>query len=489
MILFKHHDPLRFLMGKKSTGRKLGWNQAKEGSKDVQLRVNFNLPPFAWADIEKTTEKIDITKLSPSEFNKFGVADLDEYIEAYGDESRFKKRIDFSNIRFNPEFDFSQYDFLSCETAEKLRRIQKEDKKGSKFYLSKTDRKNRYYCTIPVKDGSIVQVPFKAMFFKDTNTKLGNIISISSDSAIDCISDKLGFCQLPDCVKCYGKSSEQQYCRKDIINCEESNKISGFILSRCNPDKMAEYIAKKYSGKIIRFCKHGDFKDKIQLNNFIKIADEVWKLDKSILFGGYTARDDLMDFMGYDSTFWQNLPNVVLNGSNRKYSNHFKGVYEYSGKNPRCIANCEKCLNCYGKVKNTTIEVKFHGNINDFEDFNEKLEENIRDLISEIVSDDLALLDEIRLAIIERDGTYAEYVNALMNNTYEMDVMDYLVEGAMEYGFSNEITSEDYLEGELIHLGEICDGHIDNRDNMEFWADIQEKLREFDLKGVLKLLQ
>ena len=93
------------------------------------------------------------------------------------------------------------------------------------------------------------------------------------------------------------------------------------------------------------------------------------------------------------------------------------------------------------------------------------------------------------MAIIERDGTYAEYVNALMNNTYEMDVMDYLVEGAMEYGFSNEITSEDYLEGELIHLGEICDGHIDNRDNMEFWADIQEKLREFDLKGVLKLLQ
>lgn len=372
IILFKKFDPKLFLKGKEATCRKIGWKQAGNTSVDCQLRVNFDLPPFAIADV-KSKRQIDLIDLDESELNQLSVANLEEYYMRYGKSETGKREfIQFSNIRINEEFpwdDFMDVEIpmvnvnlsIKEETANKIRNVGK----SSKYRINNADRKNGYVCRIPIENGEWIEVPFKAMFFIETNEKLGKIISISADSASDCISEQMGLCQLPDNVKCYGKSAECQYCRNDIINCEESNKISGLILRFCNASKMAEYISKRFPYRLIRFNKHGDFIDVKQLLTFMDICKrlEIFHPSSQIKWYGYTARDDLMTAFRLDSNFWMSESSIWLNGSNEMYTNRFKGVWEYSGDNPKCMGDCGKCGNCY-KLRGRIIEVKFHGNIN-----------------------------------------------------------------------------------------------------------------------------
>lgn len=126
---------------------------------------------------------------------------------------------------------------------------------------------------------------------------------------------------------------------------------------------------------------------------------------------------------------------------------------------------------------------------NDFEDefedyFKESVEEQVRDLISEVVSDDLSKLDEIRIAISDIDKPY-DYVNVRMNNTYERDVLDNLVDMAIDSEFVLA-ESKEFLDGEIIHFSLLCD---DRDEDVEFWAKLQEKINDFDLDGALELLQ
>lgn len=374
IILFKKFDPIAFIGGKSATCRKLGWNQAVEGSKDCQLRVNFDLPPFAWADVSlKMT--VDLEAIPSSWITWLGCDSLKEYYAKYGkSETNEREFLKFDNIRFNPDFDWVKFGLsakgikkmfvnytIKEETAEKLQNVGK----SSKYYLSKADEEKGFYTSIRVANGDKINVPFKAMFFEETNKKLGKIISISGDSATDCISHKMGFCQLPDEVKCYGKASECQYCRKDIINCEEANKISGLILLNADEYKLAQYIARRFKGRLIRFNKHGDFMNSKQLLKFLGTADWLKNHypEANIKWYGYTARDDLMDSFLLDSEYWAWREDIILNGSNKMYTNRFKGVWEHSGDNPKCIGDCRNCGNCY-TLKGKVIEVKFHGNIN-----------------------------------------------------------------------------------------------------------------------------
>lgn len=226
--------------------------------------------------------------------------------------------------------------------------------KSSKYSLRKTDEDRGFYV-----DCDDVKIPFKAMFFESTNVKLGRILSISADSSLNCISKSLGLCQLPADVSCYGCDSEIQYCREDIINCKDSNLISGFILEECDPYLMAEYINEKYPERIIRFNKHGDFRNEKQLFNFLKITELLEELDSGVLWYGYTARDDLLEETGLDSDYWMNRSSVILNGSNRMYTNRYKGVREYTDGAIHCQGDCVNCGNCYTLI-GKTIEVKYH---------------------------------------------------------------------------------------------------------------------------------
>ena len=239
---------------------------------------------------------------------------------------------------------------ISQELKDKLQSVGK----SSKYYLKKRDDDRGFY--VECDD---IRIPFKAMFFESTNVKLGKILSISADSSLDCISKLLNLCQLPDDVSCYGCDSEIQFCRKDQINCRDSNIISGFILEESNPYLMAEYINEYYPNRIIRFNKHGDFRNEKQLFNFLKITELLEELDSGVLWYGYTARDDLLEEKGLDSDYWMNRDSVILNGSNKMYTNYYKGVREYTDGAIHCQSDCVSCGNCYTLI-GETIEVKYH---------------------------------------------------------------------------------------------------------------------------------
>ena len=110
MILFKKDDLVRFLQyGKKATTRSRDWNQAKVGSRH-QLRINFNYPPFAYADIE-SIELIDLdTDLTEELLYDLGhLGDYESYMsEDYNDVSE-KKLVRFSNIEFNKDFPWDEF--------------------------------------------------------------------------------------------------------------------------------------------------------------------------------------------------------------------------------------------------------------------------------------------------------------------------------------------------------------------------------------------
>lgn len=112
MILFKKNDLEKFIAGKKATCRKSDWHQAKAGGKSYQLRINFNYPPFAFADV-KSMEKINLEDLTS--FKDLGCSNLEDYLKTYGgcsNESNLNRMyVEFENIILNPEFPWKEFGF------------------------------------------------------------------------------------------------------------------------------------------------------------------------------------------------------------------------------------------------------------------------------------------------------------------------------------------------------------------------------------------
>lgn len=244
---------------------------------------------------------------------------------------------------------------ISNETAAKLEAV----KPTSKYYLTPTDEKNKYYVEITAENGTVLKIPFKAMFFKDVSIKLGTILSMSNSST-HCSSNARGMCQLNDPEnECYGLRIENQYKREDIINSYESNHISGLILSKANITYLSEYI-NKIKPNYIRFNKHGDFINDSQFLKFLNLAQSC----NETIFYGYTARDDILETYKINSKFLKEAaPNLKINGSNKKYTNRFKVVYtfkEYIKARYTCKGNCTKCKQCIN-LEGKTITVLYHG--------------------------------------------------------------------------------------------------------------------------------
>ena len=244
---------------------------------------------------------------------------------------------------------------IKNETKEKLLNV----KPNSKYYLNPSDEKNLYYSVITAEDGTKIKVPFKAMFFKEVSQKLTKIISMSNSSK-ECQSHKLGLCQLNNPEnECYGLKIENQYTRKDIINSAEANKISGLILLTANITYLSQYIKEK-APQYIRYNKHGDFINHTQFLKFLNLVENC----KDTIFYGYTARDDILKEYNINSEFLKDaIPNLRINGSNKKYTNRFKVVYtfkEYIQAEYICLGNCLKCQKCF-KLTGQTITVLYHG--------------------------------------------------------------------------------------------------------------------------------
>ena len=203
----------------------------------------------------------------------------------------------------------------------------------------------------------------------------------------------------------------------------------------------------------------------------------------------------------YDADNGEMVTGSYTTGTVENPKNHLVEVFRISqGENPIVFINDDECDGCDRYCKGIShdelreseecIECCIDAYIengfdDDFEDIKDGIEEQVRDLISEVVSDDLSKLNDIRIAISDRNGDAYDYVQVRANDTYEMDVLDNLVDMAINSEFVL-VESKDFLEGERIHFSQLCD---DRDEDVEFWAELQSKIDDFDLDGALELLQ
>jgi len=179
------------------------------------------------------------------------------------------------------------------------------------------------------------------------NTKLGRDTAIfNMDSATDCVSKKLGLCQLQDCNSCYALKAEIQY-----PACLPFRKRQALAYHRQEYKSLASDILQGVTRnvKYIRFSEAGDFRHQGDIEKLFNIASEL----SQYIFYGYTARRDLS---------YKNPPkNLAINcsGFRRGNMNTFRIVKSYTGNNPTCKGNCRICNLCK-KAQSLTIENLLH---------------------------------------------------------------------------------------------------------------------------------
>ena len=228
--------------------------------------------------------------------------------------------------------------------------------KNGKYALSKAEEDKGHYFEF---EG--LKVPFKALLTENSKTK--GIVGICFISAQDCPSKALGLCQLPSDKLCYACSGE---CRATRRNNENGNQGMDSLWNAhlCSEfwDAFAEDGKLRVSFmdylddrgiETIRFNLKGDFRDERDILIIYHLAECGFKLT------GYTARDDLAPVLEGIA----NHPNIILNGSNRGYTNHFDAtdsLRDYWISGLRCLGSCDSCRKCYS-LRNRRIVCLIHG--------------------------------------------------------------------------------------------------------------------------------
>ena len=232
-------------------------------------------------------------------------------------------------------------------------------KKSSLYNLGASDRKNGFYFLV---DG--LKVPFKAVLME--NNKVEGIASVAFGSARNCPSLSLGLCQLPEDRLCYARAGERRATRKE--NGDGSKGMDSFLKGELSSIFWDAYesdlriqedfhrFLRSKGIETLRFNLKGDFRHEGDILAIHNLAKKGFKLT------GYTARDDLhgLETLG-------NHPNIILNGSNKKYTNRFKAtdsLEEFLSAKFPCRGKCGACGNCY-KLRGETITVLIHGNGSD----------------------------------------------------------------------------------------------------------------------------
>jgi len=197
-------------------------------------------------------------------------------------------------------------------------------------------------------------------------------------------------------------------------------------------------------------------------------------------------------------------------GETENPANPFIEVFRlHQGENVVLFVNHEECDGCdfYDAHHNTMTEDEMkatdrcieccidayveNGFEDDFEPFKEGIERQIRDLISDVVFEDLDKLSEVRLEYF-RHFAPARYNEELFNNSFESDVLDSLVEGAMDSEFK-VLTAQEYLSGDADNIANLCDeivcDPVRTDSEKELASEVAELLRDFDYAGALEVLQ
>lgn len=168
------------------------------------------------------------------------------------------------------------------------------------------------------------------------------------------------------------------------------------------------------------------------------------------------------------------------------------------GENPIVFINDEECAGCDRYCKGISHDelresdecieccidayIENFGFDEDFEDFKDGVEEQVRELIRGHIWNALDKVDEVRIAILDKITPY-DYVNNRANNTFVDNCIDSYVDCAMENGFSLETDPFDWIDGEIEYLALLCE------DQDAFWTKVSHKIREHDFDGALKLIE
>jgi len=237
---------------------------------------------------------------------------------------------------------------------------------SGKYLMTKKEQGQGFYLTLQVGPVAL-KVPFRALF--DTNKKIAPSKALSFISALDCPSDRLGLCQLANSEKsCYAKNGAKQASGTFItsgqakgapcLNSYRNSRLVTSCIDLIKSDdalfhKLVKYI--NLNVKILRFNLKGDFRNLSDIKFLLRLAS----CAPRVLFYGYTARDDLFQVV----KTYRMYSNFYLNGSNKKYTNHFKACYDLKAwltSSKICLGGCQGCKKCY-TLKNSTILCLVHG--------------------------------------------------------------------------------------------------------------------------------
>lgn len=168
--------------------------------------------------------------------------------------------------------------------------------------------------------------------------------------AFDCPSEKLGLCEVAEI--CYAKKGERQYPR-----CAPYRERQKQYWLEVNPYNFAAEFLQAIKRKHIkidalRLNESGDFWSQECVFKADTIAEVLAQAD--IKTYTYTARKDL-DFTQVEYMY--------VNGSGfykEGINNIFEAVDQFTGKNLRCLADCNKCTMCFSHLNHRVIEVLKH---------------------------------------------------------------------------------------------------------------------------------
>lgn len=132
----------------------------------------------------------------------------------------------------------------------------------------------------------------------------------------------------------------------------------------------------------------------------------------------------------------------------------------------------------------TRIECCIDGTLENY-DIREEVEENIdfqiRDVLSDHLSETISTLNNIRIAISDIIAPH-DYIKVRQED-WETKCLDNYVDSAIDNGFTTNIEPNQYLDAEIEHLANICE------DRDEFWNEIASLLREYQFETVLEKLE
>lgn len=194
--------------------------------------------------------------------------------------------------------------------------------------------------------------------YKIGNKKIGNdTIIFNIDSATNCISKKLGLCQLPDTKQCYALRAEIQY--KQTL---EYRKRQNKFWDAMNLIDFINDIIKikdKYPNiKYLRFNEAGDIRN---INDLRYICFIALKLKTyGIKVYTYTARIDLYQLIKTGSNDLKEFisnSEIIINGSGFMWHNKYKTSNNIPPNNLKCPGNCKNCKLCKTRM-NKTINVE-----------------------------------------------------------------------------------------------------------------------------------